>query len=169
MGRGACHLALNNRSLRVAARNRLAAARVRKRYAGCRRRGFTLLEMIVATLVMGVAVVGMLAGLAGAARNAARVRDYDRVVELARLQMNELLASPTGAGGAGRFDPAVTGGLDAGWQARVSQFAAAPNPEPGQFALDRIELEVWWTSGSQRRTLTLDTYRRRLLRPEAPK
>ena len=41
-------------------------------------RGFTLLEMIVATTIMGVAVTGLLAGLSGATRNAARLRDYER-------------------------------------------------------------------------------------------
>ena len=48
------------------------------------RRGFTLLEMVVATAIMGIAVVGLLSVLAGATRNAARLRDYDRVAQLAR-------------------------------------------------------------------------------------
>ena len=59
-----------------------------------RQRGFTLLEMIVATVIMATAVVGLLASISGAARNAARLRDYDRVVQLGRLQMNDILADP---------------------------------------------------------------------------
>src|SRR5262249_17243765 len=56
------------------------------------RRGFTLLEMIVATTILGVAVTGLLSGLAGVTRNATRLREYDRAVQLARLRMNDLLA-----------------------------------------------------------------------------
>src|SRR5436309_331439 len=132
-------------------------------------RGFTLLEMIVATTIMGVAVAGLLAGLSGATRNAARLRDYDRVVQLARLRMNELLLDerlPRNTLLAGEFDSALAGGLKAGWQARVSVAEPSPAPVPGDFALDRIQLEIWWMAGDERRTFQLESYRRRTLRPE---
>jgi general secretion pathway protein I len=134
------------------------------------KRGFTLLEMIVATTIMGIAVVGLLVGISGATRNAARLRDYDRVVQLARLRMNELLLDeriPLNSEISGQFDPALTGGLNAGWRARVTVAETSPAPPaPGDFVLDRIQLEIWWMAGPQRRTFALDTYRRRTLRPE---
>ena len=132
-------------------------------------RGFTLLEMIVASTIMAIAVVGLLSGISGTVRNAARLREYDRAVQLARLRINELLVDqrlPRNIIVSGPFDPSRTGGLEAGWQARLSNFEMSPFPAPGQMALDRIELEVWWTSGTQRRTFTLDAYRPRVLRPE---
>src|SRR4029077_1217587 len=55
------------------------------------RRGFTLLEMMVATVILAVAIVGLLSGITGALRNAARLTEYDRAVQLARLRMNELV------------------------------------------------------------------------------
>jgi hypothetical protein len=122
--------------------------------------------MIVATLIMAVAVVGLLGGISGATRNAARVRDYDRIVQLSRLRMNDLLLDPTlTANGAlsGRFNPAAAGGLEAGWQAQASIFEMPPNPAPNLAALERIELQVWWMSGEQRRTFTLEAFRERLL------
>lgn len=67
---------------------------------------------------------------------------------------------------AGVFDPAETGGVEAGWQAQVSTFEMPPVVSPGQMALDRIQLEVWWTSGVQRRTFTLDAFRPRVLKVE---
>jgi general secretion pathway protein I len=133
-----------------------------------RRRGFTLLEMIVATTIMGVAVVGLLSGISNSTRNAARLRDYDRVLQLARLRMNDLLVderAPQNTVIAGDFDRALTGGLQAGWRATVTLAETAPSPAPGDFGLDRIQLEIWWKAGEQRRTFALESYRRRILRP----
>jgi general secretion pathway protein I len=129
-------------------------------------RGFTLLEMIVASTIMAVAVVGLLAAISGAERNAARLREYDRAVGLAKLRMNELLLdnfTPRDLPISGGFDPSLTGGIEAGWRARVTAFELPPVPAPGQFALDRIALEVWWKSGTHERTMALEGYRRRLL------
>ena len=131
-------------------------------------RGFTLLEMIVATMIMAIAVVGLLGGISGAVRNASKVRDYDRIVQLARLRMNDLLLEPGSATSGDRFDPAITGGLDAGWQAQVTNLEMPPNPSPDQSALDRIELQVWWMSGNQKRTFTLEAFRQRSLKGTTP-
>jgi general secretion pathway protein I len=133
------------------------------------RRGFTLLEMIVATTIMGIAVVGLMAGLAAATRNAARLQDYDRAVQLGRVRMNELMLDPglpLNAVVEGRFDPAQTGGLDAGWRVRRTIFEMPPAVQPGQTALDRLEVEVWWGSGDQRRSYKLDAYRPHILKPD---
>jgi general secretion pathway protein I len=137
-----------------------------------RKRGFTLLEMIVATVIMSIAVVGMLSGLAGATRNAARLRDYDRVAELARLRMNDLLVDPLFRPDAalnGTFDPSITSGLEAGWEARVTNFEQAPPahpPMPGEMVLDRVVLDVWWMIGGTRRTFEVETVRRRVVMPQ---
>lgn len=131
-------------------------------------RGFTLLEMIVATLILAVAVVGLLSGITGALRNAARLTAYDRAVQLARLRMNDLLvdpALPRGTAVSGGFDPQVSGGLEAGWRALRTNFARPRGLAPGQPVLDRIQLEVWWISGSKRRTFTLEAYRQSWLKP----
>ena len=130
------------------------------------RRGFTLLEMLVATTIMGIAVAGLMSGISSSTRNAARLRDYDRVVQLARLRMNTLLADPS-APRQGIFDPAITGGLECGWTAQVSMVeSAAGAPNPGDWVLDHVQLEIWWMSGAARRTFMLESYRRRKLRLE---
>jgi general secretion pathway protein I len=133
------------------------------------RRGFTLLEMIVATTILGVAVTGLLAGLAGATRNAARLREYDRAVQLARVRMNDLLAdtkAPHRVPLEGMFDPQVTGGTECGWRAIVTVNEVSPVMVPNDFTLDRVQLEVWWMAGGQRRNLQLEGYRRRPMKPE---
>ena len=121
---------------------------------------------MVATVIMAVAIVGLLSGITGALRNAARLTDYDRAVQLARLRMNELLVDqrlPSDNVVSGAFDPSQSSGLDAGWRARLSTFEKPPALAPGQIAIERVELEIWWMSGGQRRTFTLDAYRPHLL------
>jgi general secretion pathway protein I len=134
------------------------------------KRGFTLLEMIVATTIMGIAIAGLMSGISSTTRNAARLRDYDRVVQLARLRMNSLLADPRVPRNVlqeGTFDPALTGGLECGWRAQVTVAEkSSPMPAPEEYVLDRIQVEIWWMSGGQRRTFPLDGYRRRTLRSE---
>ena len=120
--------------------------------------------MIVATLIMAIAVVGLLASISGAARNAARLRDYDRVAQLGRLRMNDILADPA-APLSGTFDLDLTGGLVAGWAAQIEPFEAPPAPAPGAIALDHVRLQIWWMAANQRRTFTIEGLRRRVLTP----
>lgn len=129
-------------------------------------RGFTLLEVMVATVVMGVAVVTMMSAISSSVRNAGRLTDYDRAALLARARMDALLvdrALPRGAVLANAFDPALLGGATGGWRAQVTPFQPAPNGGPG---LDRVQLEIWWISGNQRRSFNLEAFRRGL--PPAP-
>jgi general secretion pathway protein I len=134
-----------------------------------RRRGFTLLEMIVATTILGVAVVGLLSGLAGVTRNAARLREYDRAAQLAHLRMNDILAdykAPRNQVFSGSFDREISGGAEAGWAARVTTVEVSPVRIFNDFALDRVDLEVWWMAGAQRRSFKVEGYRRRQMKDE---
>ncbi len=127
------------------------------------RRGFTLLELIVATAILGIAVAGLMSGITGSMRNAARLRDSDRIAQVAREQMNELLADyalPRNTIVSGQFDPAILGGMDAGWRAQLST-AEAPDSAAGMLALDRVRLEIWWMQNGARRTLPFEGYRKR--------
>jgi general secretion pathway protein I len=134
-----------------------------------RSRGFTLLEMLVATTIMGIAVVGLLANISASLGNAARLTSYDRAALLARQKMDELLLDrhlPTQVRLEGGFDPALTGGVEAGWRAQLTPFESPPNARPGVEVLERLELEIWWISGARRRTLALEGFRRgRLVGP----
>jgi general secretion pathway protein I len=134
-------------------------------------RGFTLLELIVATMIMGIAIVGLLEGIAGSTRNAARLRDYDRVTQLARHQMDEMLVDqtlPRNTALSGSFTSNLgnsdrPGSLDAGWTAQLTTAQMPPVVAPGFLAIDRLELDVWWTVGPQRRSFSVEGFRQRTL------
>lgn len=125
--------------------------------------GFTLLEVIVATAIMAIAVIGLLSLVSSSVANAARVKEYDRAAMLARHQMGELLVSdplPLGADLRGSFDQST------GWQARVEPFEVPVPPQPGQPMLVRVQLTIWWESEGRRKTVDFESYRRVLMRPE---
>jgi len=133
-----------------------------------RRRGFTLLEVLVATTIMAVAVAGLLGSLSTSLQNAARLTDYDRAALLARRTMDELLLQPRlprGTVMAGSWDAALVG-VEGGWRAQLTPFEAPPGAGPGTPILERLELEVWWKQGEQRRTFALEAFRPHVLRPE---
>ena len=155
-----------------------------------RQKGFTLLEVMVATAIMAIAVVALLGGLTQSVNNASRLRERDIVTGLAKQQLNELLLEPRLAHDrplSGRWDPRQLGpGMEAGWTARLTpmtlQISGIP-PLPGQRArpilvplpapvparvLDRIEFEAWWTAGGRRRTMTIETYKRGVIAAELP-
>jgi general secretion pathway protein I len=128
------------------------------------RRGFTLLEVLVATAIMAIAVTTALSALRTSLRNADRQTETARAVSLARSKMGELLAqtqAPCCQVLEGAFPPAYTNGAAAGWSAMITPSeTAGPQPQPGMAGIERIELEVWWQSTAGRRTMKLEAYRR---------
>src|SRR5579864_6036458 len=91
--------------------------------------GFTLLEVLVATVIMGIAVAGLIAGLSQSAKNASRLTDYDRAAMLARTRMDDLLLDvnlPFDGTAEGQFDRDQSGGVTAGWRAVLQPFDVPP-------------------------------------------
>lgn len=131
-----------------------------------RQRGFTLLEALVATMIMGVTVAGLLEALAASSRNVVRLTQADRAVILARTKMDELLIDdtlPRKTDLGGPFTAAQSGAMPAGWRARVTAVESAPEATDRNWVIDRIELEIYWMDGATRHSFSLEGYRRALL------
>ena len=136
-------------------------------------RGFTLLEVLVATVIMGIAVAGLVAGLSQSVKNASRLTDYDRAAMLAHTKMNDLLLDvnlPFDGTVEGRFGGDQSGGIPSGWRASLRPFDVPPRALPGTVILQRIGLELWWQPASgTRRSIQLESYRRTTIpRPAGP-
>ena len=119
--------------------------------------GFSLLEVLVATVIMGIAVTSLIVGLSQTVHNAARLSDYDRAAMLARTKLNDLLLDPTLP-----LDGTIDGTFDqnTGWRAASKPFDVPPNAGPGTLILQQIALEIWWQpSTGSRRTMQLSGYR----------
>jgi len=131
-------------------------------------RGFTLLEVLIATVIMAVAIGGLLSALTTSMNNAARLTDRDRAILLARQQMNELLVMkpvPRRAPLQGAWDPVLTGGRPCGWNAMITLFEAPSSVPPAFDVLDHVQLEVWCGDGDAKRTFTMEAFRRDSLTP----
>lgn len=121
--------------------------------------GFTLIEMLVATLIMAIAVTALMSNLSTSTNNLLSASDIDRLTSLSKSKMDELIVQP------GRMDGIYEGILDADaqgqvrgrWRAVVTLSAMSPT---GLDRLERIQLETWIQIGSKRRILQLETYRR---------
>jgi type II secretion system protein I len=128
-----------------------------------RREGFTLLEVLVATVIMGIAVAGLMAGLSQSVRNASRLTEYDRAATLARTKMNDLLLDsnlPFVGTVQGDFHEDVPEGLTAGWRASLKPFDSPRAAGPGTVVLQEVALEIWWQpSTGNKRTMQLAGYR----------
>jgi general secretion pathway protein I len=133
-------------------------------------RGFTLLEVLVATTIMAVSIVGLVSMLSSTLRNASRLTDYDRATILAKRKMDELLIerlTPRYVPIEGAWAVQETGSIPVGWRAVITPFDLPPGFGAGTPILDRVALTVFWRdSAGKERTFNLEGFRRGILAPQ---
>ncbi len=112
--------------------------------------GFTLIEMIVATVLLAIGVVASLLSYAAAARLSVSAINRTTATFLAQQQLTSLQDNPNGlptGNQNGDFGPQYPGFT---WQSEVdsSEFPS----------LDQVRLVVQWQSGLLTHSVELDTY-----------
>jgi type II secretion system protein I len=93
---------------------------VSSRRSGRGARGVTLLEVLVAAMLMAMGLVGAMEVIARCARTIGEVEDRSRALLVARSKMDEVLKEPVLQLGADQSTPGETPG-DYDWQAVVEE------------------------------------------------
>jgi len=121
-----------------------------------RQRGFTLLEALVAVVILGSAVAASSGVLSTSLRNIGRAEDYERVTLLARAQMNELLALPDWKDG-NTWSGQWAG--DYHWTARAEVVPPEAGHQNDAYWLVRMTLVSVWKTTRGSKSYTLETAR----------
>jgi prepilin-type N-terminal cleavage/methylation domain-containing protein len=125
------------------------------------RQGFSLIEVLVATVIMAVAVSALLSNLSTSTANLIRTSDLDRIQHLAKRKMDEALSAqnpPRLVWLEGAFSVDEQRRPTAGWRLRYSPYEGLV--ASGGESLERVELESWYLSGTRRRSFYIESYRR---------
>ena len=127
--------------------------------------GFTLLEVLVATAILGTAVAALFSLLSGSLSNARRLQAPEQVLVMARSQLNELLISSERGRAAApvlTLDEPLYGRWNeqARWEALATRVPTSEPQPAGAPILVRIEIDAYWNSGAGRgeKQLSLETY-----------
>jgi general secretion pathway protein I len=131
---------------------------------GSSRRGFTLLEVMVALAILGIGIVSVLELFAGSARLGVKASRYTLAAIYAQNVMNHLFAQPS------LNDGEEGGELPGGyaWRARVQEIhpdddhaRLQPNRQnqTDQFHLKEIEVSVRWVEGRGEQNLVVRSLR----------
>lgn len=126
-----------------------------------RARGFTLLEVLVAMVLVGVGVSLAFAAMSGATRLTQRATLHDNASRLARAKLEEVLASPNyDLAEDGRED--VYAGVRYGYKIQIKpvQFPGLSDERtPLPFMLDLVSIDVYWGPEQAQQSYTVSTYR----------
>lgn len=141
-----------------------------KRSAANRGQGFTLLEVLIATVIMGTVFVAIVGVLSRSLTNIERMKPQRLALQHARETMKETLVQES-------FLPGTTTGRWADgyrWQVQVETAGpgdsaaqgSQPAP-PGTFTLFRIRTEIQWGSNEAPETYEIETLQWSRVSPDA--
>src|SRR5213594_4648046 len=118
-------------------------------------RGFTLMEVLVAASVLGIAATALFGLLSKSLSNLRKVEDLHRYELAAQDLMNRVLLQqtlPAPATAEGAID-----NLGANWSVKITPWAPPTlEKKPGQAVL-KVEVEVTWPGVSSQRNIAVES------------
>ncbi len=117
------------------------------------RKGFTLIETLVATMILAIGVVTILQLFSGGLNAVKTSEDYTRAVFHAREKMNEILVADKLAQGV------AEGVFDDGFQWRVEISKIEPDGDKITLPVHQfsVHVTVQWQKGTRMKTMAIDT------------
>jgi general secretion pathway protein I len=131
--------------------------------------GFTLIEVVVAMAILGVALTVIIELFSGGLRLARTSAEYTKAINYARIKMEEIAVKQTMEEGIqeGEFDHTFR------WQVETKKMDVLPIEKGVDFRppteLFQVKVNVLWKSGSKERSTRLETYRTIKLEDEEKK
>jgi general secretion pathway protein I len=117
--------------------------------------GFSLLEVLVAMMVLGVAFSTLFGLISGSMRNVDRLQEYEKITRMAQMKLNELTMQLNQG-----LTPELSGTFDLKyrWQSRLEPLAleVGSQAKPG-YSLFRVWLSVQWSGRDHENEFTLET------------
>lgn len=127
-------------------------------------RGFTLIEVLVAFVILGLSLTVLMRIFSGGLRNVEVSGEYARAVLVAEAQLASAgVNEPLEVGETrGEWDERFR------WRRRIEPYVPRETgtPQPDAVTAYRITVEVDWDNGAQRRRITLSSLRLRTAPPD---
>jgi general secretion pathway protein I len=130
-------------------------------------RGFTLLEVMVALVIAGIALGVLYHGALGGMLQTRVALQYQEAIARANSRLATI-------GHGAPIEPGDRSGDDGGgyrWHTRISVISTAPGDPDHKFpvaALYAVQVAIAWGEGDPQRSLELDTKRTGFIAPAAP-
>jgi general secretion pathway protein I len=122
-------------------------------------KGFTLIEIIVALAILGIALTVIIELFSGGLRLGRFSKEYTNAVNYARMKMEEIESQENIEEGIveGEFDPIFH------WRVGMKKVDILPAEKSADFKppveLFQIRVDVLWKSGSHERSASIESYR----------
>jgi len=118
-------------------------------------KGFSLMEVLVAMMVLGIAFSTLFGLISGSMRNVDRLQEQEKITRLAQMKLNELTLQMNQG-----VNPGLSGSFDHKyrWQGRMEPLSleVGPDIKPG-YSLFRLQLSVLWSGRSHENEFTIET------------
>lgn len=124
-----------------------------------KRKGFTLIEVVIALSIMGIGLMVIIELFSGGLRLGRFSEEHTRALRYASVMLEEMSIRKTLEEGEeeGQFDP------DFRWKVGVRKMDILPVEKEADFKrpadLYHIRIDVMWNSGTKQRATSLESYR----------